>query len=605
MLRFAAGAAVAALLILPATLPADPAQRLPENTWAAVMVKDASQLREKWAATPLGQAYNGPEMEKFRTYLNGKIAKAMTQMEEEGFPRADEILASVKGEVTFFVADPTLDSNQELNSTSGMIMAVSEENKEAVQKHIDKFLGKLPADARKGSYEAEGFTVSTIQMIAKDADAEPTPAEGEAAADDAGIETGDELNIAYAMADGWFVLTEGKGDPIKGILASLKGGETATLSKSPAYQAFAAEHGSIGDFAMYFNYAPLVELAAQDESAAEGLAIFERTGLKDAGPMMISYMFEGKRSESTFTLMLPETNRMGLVALLSESAPVTTGAAGSVPASATSFFSWSLSGQVLFRELKAALMATAPPAYAMMNMSLEGIKTEQGLDIETDILNNISGQHLFYELPKPANKAAIPSEMMMPEQNPFVLKIALENGQGTVDALSKFLAKAMEDPEGGFPFERSEVAGFGVYQMKDQGMGMEDAPRPSFALTPKGLLLSFEMEGMQDALRFISGEGKGSIAETELYQSLAKLVPSENLRMVAFNSEKGLIEDYKALLEMARQTELKLDEEEADEPLIADVLPSAEALEGKIGNTIGAVQLKPRSLQGRSVQVVP
>lgn len=603
--------AVAAIASMPLFAHAgDLAKAAPSDSLFVAWAENASFTKSKWEGSRMSEIWNAPEMGKMRTFFERKYSEAEAEFEKEmEFPLKD-LLALVSGEAVITMGrmtNPTPENGLSEPEPSSVMLAMNlkDSDRATVDKLLEKAKGELPPDTKSRSYDVNGVTVYSLEFVdEEEVYGEYDPSMGDA--EPPMIKRQTPVTLQYAFPAGNFVFAFGNSEPIKGYLANLGGAGTTALGASDKFTRAQTEAGGQAlDINFYFDYSSLMDgSAVPPEQAAEMKKTVAALGLTESGPLLVSGGLD-KTSSSAILVNLTPAQKTGLFSLIYGMPSNSLGALSQVPGDATQAVTWTLSGSALLRDLKALLLNVSPEGYGALNMGLAFANQSAGVNVETDILNNIDGEHLYFRLPLTSADFAsisegtgVPAQLLLASKS--VTRIGFTNGPAVVATLDGVIDRAMSNPEQPLPIDKSEIQGFTNYRSKPDA-GMPPGFTPSVTLTPSGMVLAFDDAILQDAVRRIAGKGTNSFADQPKVAAALAGVDKTDLKVFSYVTEAANIETIRVQFDSLRA--MGLQDTDPDSKEFFEAIPeSFDFLKGKIGDTLGGMWTKPNAIIARSRQ---
>lgn len=593
-------AAGVALLAPGAVSAADFASVIPGKSVAAVWLKDRTEAEKKFRATKGGQFFFGEDMKNFRIKLEEIWKKGLGAIQAEEGIDVQALLDEVQGGIAFVLAE-TGERDGDFAANMFLILEAKPERHGALSEAMDKLVAKSEARIDKSSYQASGVEVRSIKFTTD------VPADGADGA--AGLMKQESKVLEYAFAKDFLVLSfvDIGEQPIKAVLANIAApGGADSLAMHEGFKKANAERGAgaeTPDMTGFFDYTRLLA-QAESEMPAEAKAVFTSLGIAGSGPVLLAANLHPGGSTTTITLPTP-TEKKGLFNFFYGAGTNSLARLSEVPAEATNATTWNLDLGILFAEIRKGLNAAQPQFGGMLDMQLNAFKSQNKVDLQADVIERIKGEHLFYTVPS-ADSATItdPTELQVATARTLVLGLGADGGDKVGASLDSLLTQFAQAQGQELPFEKTEQQGFAIYGQKEDP-NMQLPVTPQVAFTPKSIYITLDPPNMGEALRRVSGKGKGgSIAE---HPALAKFLAGatkEHLLAFGFTREEHQINAMKTQLQSARAgIEEAMGRGEIDAPFqpgdfveLLNALPPAEKFAGHIGDQFTAVYTRPSAM---------
>lgn len=226
------------------------------------------------------------------------------------------------------------------------------------------------------------------------------------------------IEDGYALVDGIFILAAPE-ERLRSIVEAIKEGADQPISRSLPYQR-TREEVVAADMTFYLNaesFMPAFNEALLNQPAAGGLAIFGVTGQSMEAALSLealqAFSFSAKLGEDSVTAhsALVYREKSGLLRLLTyEEGPLP--AAAFVPDGVLSSTVARLDLSAMFAELEALLGVASPSAPALLNIQLQQMKTNTGIDLRRAFLQNFGAEMVSFST-MPESKSAEEALVLM------------------------------------------------------------------------------------------------------------------------------------------------------------------------------------------------
>ena len=333
----------------------------------------------------------------------------------------------------------------------------------------------------------------------------------------------------YALVDGIFIIATPE-ERLRSMVESIKSGGDDTLARSEAYRR-AGEYSGPSDILFYLNFEsflPALNEAMVEKVMKGGMAMLGVTGksldsalsLESLQAFSLSATINKESIRSHSSIIYRE--KAGFLKLLTYGAgPLPT--AGFVPegilSSSVALFDLS----EMFSELEALMGAASPSAPALIDIQMQQMKTNTGVDLRSALLENFGPEIVSYTL-MPDSRV---SEGAMAEaQQVYVIEIKdAEAMSGALEALKDMI------PGSRAQIEMREFEGETIHTISTaMGSGMSGGPAYdfSFVITRTKLIFTLGQPGLiQSVLTAMQSQNSGFWQQGEI-QGLIDLVGQPN-----------------------------------------------------------------------------
>ncbi|MDK2971246.1 MAG: hypothetical protein PWP23_1001 [Candidatus Sumerlaeota bacterium] len=574
-------------------------ESLPDDMLWCVSVRDASELRGKFSQSPLGAAWRSPEFDQARTALEEEWEKAAQSVEEDTGLVPGDVLKEIQGAAALFSTHLKYVKDGDRRGSEWDICLVAEvpkERQEKVQEMLRDLLDKVATEGERSAEEFRGIRIYRLD-IEKITTEKDLPEEYA----DLDFEHELQIHVQYAFTDDHLVLCEGPNEPAKKVLNALLSAEAPRLGGVEGYRRLAAEtQSTTADVATWVNIPLLLDSWTSADPAGEAGKMLDHSGVRSLGGAMLVY--EMSTSEMRTRAALEKgREHSGIVEMLYSGGLLRTESVRRVPADVYNLTAWTLDLGPIWKTIREMMRTSGSGSDVFLEAWLTSTKQNFEVDLEADLIDHIAGEHVFYRRPPSEDAAAtttpmpgVPPEAMVPLSSNAAL-IGLTNGQQTVDALDKLLNKLTEPPFQ-FPIERQEQAGFGIWKVK------EDAPYPNetriaIGLTPTALVIGSSPLETREAMRRLAGGDEKALSGDPGFQAMMKLAPTEDLRILSYQSPDA----YEMAAKQLRMQAALASYYDAESIFSADAVPPASWWKRYFGPSIAWGQVTPTMLKGESV----
>ncbi len=491
------GALAAGLTVWTAGAPAatDFGPIIPENVFVAVWAEDLPALEQSFSESAYGQFWNDPDTAPLREWFNSQIEGLVEAAEEEAEISLQDLKAALSGGVAFYLqspADGIIDMTTEPQSV--ILIEVDEDGKAFFQELLEGLPDKLDwQDVRRESVEAaglEGYKVSGTDQM------------------------GEERQAVYAFSENHLILTYQDDDGALAVAAdrvqnprldgSIGGRQeirrlgTDAITAPNRYSAYLDIGLILRNTALSGDVEPQIRRAV------------ERSGLADMEGLLLTGSVDADKTDSDlYVLTTPQ--RRGLHQALYAAGPTPLDLVQNVSADATSVTSFSLDVGRLYSAIMDIVTDVEPQMAAMVEMMILGQFAAYGIDPVNDLLNNISGEHVYVSRAlDPELEEQLP-DYMRGMQDSQAMFFGLRNGDNVVRALKTLLDNVGQDPDMGQMISYREEDGI---TFVDFQMPMEEGPvSPQFAFSPQAIIYTNNAIEMREAVRTLKGESSQPLSE--------------------------------------------------------------------------------------------
>ena len=508
---------LAALSLLPSVALAAPFDSLlEEDVDMVVSMRSLAESRAAWDTHPFAEFAENPEIQAFFAPLMG--AASEDEDEEESFSEfmeneleltVDELFEIFPGQMAVAMFNMPEMMMEEDDQPSIAIMAEYSGDGERIDELMRKFHEQDFETRVEDNPDFENKIIEETFM-------------GETLYLDE-IFDGEEANIenGYALVDGVFVFAHPEAR-LRSMVEMIKDGPESPLSENAAYMR-SRERGGRGDLSFYFNMEeimPPLNKVLLEQSMEGGAAMFGLSAKSlDAALSLesmqalffdVDLIEEGLSSHSGIIYR----EKTGLLSLLTyEGGPLPE--ARYVPSSvfSTSITTFNVGG--MLAQLEALMGAASPTLPPLIEMQMQNVRTQTGVDLRESILQNFGGGLVSLStLPVAARDSLA---FLQPEQ---VFLLELRNAEalsGAIEALIDMAPGARE------MIEVQEFAGETIHTIKaveDPNMPEASGEDVSYVITRTHFIMNVGSVGLlQEVLsRIESGEaGFWQSAEADEY----------------------------------------------------------------------------------------
>lgn len=592
--RPVAFALAACLVLLAGTARAavEDFHKLPGDMIWGVTIPNVSEFKSSFSESRFGEAWRSPENESLRNVYKQAYEQVNESLAEETGVELKALLGELNGFVSVFSTHlkSGISGEEMINEFDiNLVAHVPAERREAVTAIVREMLSDIPEDAKRSVEDFRGtkiYNVSFTQITTEDD--LPSGLDIEEFKEEVAI------NIQYAFTGDYLVFCEGPNQPAQKVLNAMLSEGADRMEKNDSFVGLEREAGGLDGLFVWLDAGRLMEtLFSENAEAKEGL---DKLGLMSLGGMVADIGMKDEGLSNIWLLDMPREKK-GLIPILYAGSANRLQTAPFVPSNAITYSSFTLDLDAVWRIIR-SMTAEDPNANAQLDTYLGMAQMYVGLNIETDIISHIKGEHAYFTLPTPTNAPSGDDQPgFMVEASPWVFLLALTDGQRTVSALDGMFNRMKGDPFQ-LPLKRSEQDGFGIWGADEEGY-LAGGGTPMVGLMPKMLVFGSTMAVTREAMRRTTGNGGGaSLASDPAFQRDANWAKSDNLRFFSFNSPQMYEQTVR---EMQEQLAILKDIEDFDIDLDEEDLPPAEWWLRYFGSSATSVTLSPEYLRLESL----
>ncbi len=602
--------ALAALLPLLAFRPAPAAEGvrlerlLPEKCPLVYLVEDAPTLLANWEKTSLARAWNDPAIMKFLAPLRQEMEIDTwdeTCQEETGFT-LKEFLDLFRGQVAIAITDLSGFANKDEEpgppitimpgeekkiewtelkkieddgpASGGVLLAEIGENREAVEKLIAKGLEPMQKTAEPGvEYRelTEEFQGETLHIQQKTRGAEAVDA-----------------HACWAFVQDLFMFGLSREDLQKAIAAFKKGGADASLASSVHFQKVRARTPG-SDLLVYVDLEAALPFAQQEaeEIPENPMGITKEGVIKALGLDVLQAAYLSARLGDDATELqagILYREPKGLVKLLAAPMAGTPPRAGFIPPDATHFGACTFSLKTFWETLEGILNDLSPQLLGLIQMQLQQVAAQTGVDIKKDLLDNLGGEIVTATVPRPTEPGKAPA----PEDEDTLVVLSVANRQALETALEAL--KTALAP-GGEMFEKRDYLGTTLHSFKLPLPVPEGQPEKqlTYALMDRYLVVCVGSSGpIEGVLAALAKPGASVWEREEVRKALGTLKPKE--------SGVGYADSRSSVSQIIENVARIQEQMGGNGPFDLDAKPDAELLGRHFGALVSAAYVEPDGL---------
>ena len=478
---------------------------IPPDTMVLLNTEDFQQIKTQFEKTSVYKLYKDPAMAPFIENLKAKWNKKIQELDENDIFRTfidTDVLPH--GKVAFaLVSQPkTNDSNQQpqiilMSQWGPNLDKIKDAVSKLVQKNIDM------GGHQKSSENYRGVEIHT--MI-------------------------DEASavFTYAFIDDLFIGTLNP-EPLKFIIAHIKGAESPTLQNDPDYNDAHAATGPNHDITLFVNIKQIIKAAIARDDSESTKTVIANLGLENVAALNSSLAIAREPANQLHTKALLKINgtKKGICKMFEvDSAP--SNIPQFIPPSTYLVTLINLDIKKIYQEIYNILYSFNPMSAAMMQMPIlpPGPNGEPGVNLKTNIIDNLGSQIIFSQtIEKPLNKDSGPE---------FIFALALANRLELEKSLS-----LIYDNMG--PDARRELLGHTIYMINLPSIPfltgnitpVQATPQPTrqifpkfaFTITDTHIIISTE-NAVERAIRTLNTPQEPSVASKKWVNAAKNAIPS-------------------------------------------------------------------------------
>jgi hypothetical protein len=511
-------------------------------------IRSLAESRAAWAGHPLAETFQDPELQGFfQPFLANEAElpdeESFTEVLENEFDLSvDELLALFPGQVSlawFNLSELALGQSERaeiaiLAEFSGSHERMTELMQVQFERNAAKHLERNP-EAEHHLIE-ESFMGETL-FIDEVFDGEKTY-----------IEDG------YALVDGIFILAT-PDTRLRSMVEALKEGPEAPLSQEANYLR-AREQGGRGDLSVFVNLEAILPplnaalLSKSMESGAAMLGLSSNsldTALSlealQAFYLDLDLIEEGVSARSG----LLYREKAGLLRLLTYGdGPLP--AARYVPKGVFSTTVTTFDFGAMLAELEGLLVMASPSMPILIDLQMQKIRTNTGVDIRAGLLENFGGDMVTLSiLPEQAREASIP----MQQEQVFLIHLNDSEAFSNVMEALKDLSPGVREQ-----IQSRQFAGETIYTI--QSMGTLGTPNEqmttfSYVITRSNLIVSIGSGGLlQEVLTGMEQGGDGFWQEATTEALFEKISQTNAVSRSYVDLEQFLVPIFQSMVQASR-----------------------------------------------------
>ena len=478
---------------------------MPPDTMALLNIEDFQQVKTQFEQTDLYKLYKDPAMAPFLENLKEKWNKKIQELDENDIFRTfidADVLPHGKVALALASQPETNDPNQE-----PQIILISQwgPNLDKIKDAINKLTQKN-IDMGGHQKSSENYRGVEIHTMIDEASAVFT----------------------YAFIEDLFIGTLNP-EPLKFIIAQIKGADSPNLENDPDYRDALAATGPNHDITLFVNIKQIIKAAIERDDTESTKNVMANLGLENVAALHSSLTIAREPDNQFHTKALLKINgtKKGVCKMLeTDSAP--SNVPKFIPPSAYLVTLMNLDIKKIYQEIYNILYSFNPMSAAMMQMPLlpPGPNGEPGVDLKTNIIDNLGTQILFSQaVEKPLNKDSVPE---------FIFALALGNRLELEKSIS-----LIYDNMG--PDARRELLGHTIYMINLPAIPLLTAnithvqatpqptrqlfPKFAFTITDTHIIISTE-NAVERAIRTLNSTHAPSVASQKWFNSAKAAIPS-------------------------------------------------------------------------------
>jgi len=478
---------------------------MPPDTVVLLNTEDFQQIKTQFEKTSVYKLYKDPVMTPFFENLKTKWNKKIQELDENDIFRTfidADVLPHGKLALALVIDPQINDPNQEpqlimISQWGPNIEKIKDAVSKLVQKNSDMG-GHL-----KSSENYRGVEIQTM------------------------VDEASEI-FTYCFIDDLFIGTLHP-ELLKFVIAHIKGADSPTLQNDPDYRDALAATGPNHDITLFVNIKQIIKAAIARDNTESTKTVMANLGLENVAALNSSLTLAREPANQFHAKALLKINgtKKGVCKML-EADPASSNVPQFIPPSAYLVTFMNLDIKKIYQEIYNILYSFNPMSAAMMQMPLmpPGPNGEPGVDLKTNIIDNLGSQILFSQtIEKPLNKDSIPE---------FIFALALGNRLELEKSLS-----LIYDNMG--PDARRELLGHTIYMINLPPIPfltgnitpVQATPQPirqifpkfAFTITDTHIILSTE-NAVERAIRTLNTPQAPSVASQKWFNTAKNAIPS-------------------------------------------------------------------------------
>lgn len=443
VLGLAAGGVVAA--------PKEFDRTIPEKAVLYAGFKDFPQFLARFQQTPYQKLLEEEQVQDFFDQIVMLIENEAPKLAQLDL-KADELKELLAGEVAIVVGE--LDVEQ-VAPVQALLVADITGKRELAQQMVNKWLATFAEELDEAGVmtQEEQFEGRTIVRMAPE---------------DFG-----EQAVYYMIEDELLALNVGGRTLLEKFIVMQARGGLPAMADNENYGAAVARMGDDNDFVLFANFQALMDALVPEDQTPAGEpgaavdagpnvdAILKALGIRDVKALGLGVKLAEDGIRGRGILLTPAPRKGILKAFVPEDMDVTP--PPFVDDDAAAYYAFHFSVPVLYEEIMNMLMTTAPPVHMMIQMQLQAMNTEAGVNVGNDIIKALGTRWHIY----------MPAEVVTanePKMLNVVISLELADRDAIAGAFDKLLAFG---EEGVAPIE---FMGQSIYQLPADDFVEPDAP---------------------------------------------------------------------------------------------------------------------------------
>ncbi|MHC4930609.1 MAG: DUF3352 domain-containing protein [Planctomycetota bacterium] len=503
-----AGLALAAMLFAPAVSAESFDRRLPDSTIFYLSIENLERTKERYNASPLHGLWNDPAMQVFLEKPLKRWSEWMEEVKKEDGISPEEVFSVVSGQVVFAITE--LRSDAPDGEDVGFLALVDVSgNQEKVKELIGKAEETLLKDDKFRRMEEEFQGITLVHYASADDEEEAKKQERP----DCWFLDGDTFAIGQAVQD------------LKKIVALRGDSEASTLADSESYRKVRARVGARSEAFAYLGVKELMKALAEKEGEAEGetlrmvsailgLEVIEAVGvqasLESGGVQMNAFIPLSGDKEGILKFFDAPNSALAPPSFVPED----------VVSASTVVVDW----PEIIEEARRVANRIQPGAAQQVDMVLQQMKGQMGIDIEKDLFGSL-GKELTILMKEPSAQAeGMP--MMGPPMPRLLMAFEVKDKAKLENVLNVLLMMAAQF---GVPAQDEEYLGVKIKVIQTP------MAQAGLAILPDRFLFATNVEDVKDVVRRYGKEVPGLVESADFARAMANL--PESRIMVGFSRE--------------------------------------------------------------------
>ncbi len=463
-----------------------------------------------------------------------------------------ELFETFDGSLAVFstMYDLYVDNDTEIVEWDVILAAEYEENdKEKIEGFLEKALEKVPSSPNKEKREYWGFDVFHIEYYLE-SEAELN--------DELGLGLVQEIPviIEYAYVDGYFLLAEGRGDPLKSAIRAVSdAGEGIRLSDTLEYRRLSTVMGEErGQYNLYFSLPLHVNEYRELPSLKNNVALLSSLGLARTSPLLVNATLNKDRTNLKAVLRAGTENN-GIFSIMSED-PGDFQKVLSLPSDSQLVGTIQVNMAQLWQQLLNISTFSQPRQKRIAELMLNAVNETAGINIYEELLSGNDGELLSYVRPGGDNGTNGNSD-------PSASFIFPMRNSRQVETFNELITFFHGEEMKLLQLEKEEFNGYTLWETPEAEQTSRRS-RLHFSATPNGLIFANSGSELREMVRRLtSSDPSSTIQENEAFKRFFDEEVTELTRGFVFQPASTIQEQYRNIVRY--QKGLKTDTDAIEE----------------------------------------